>query len=239
MKGPDAERRMPKEPRSPKAEIGWRSARSVLDCGGSLPLFLAVSQSADESEHSKTWRASGARDLSRLDFMFARAFGASPATARLAARSGLKSALLRTLALCLLTSVLGLPAAAQYALDWFTLDGGGGTSTGGVYSVSGTIGQPDAGEMSGGNFTLQGGFWSVIAAVQTPGAPYLTVARSNHAVIVSWPLPAAGWRLHATTNLLTAGSVWTEIPPPYQTNSANLQFTEPSPAGNKFYRLKK
>jgi hypothetical protein len=29
-------------------------------------------------------------------------------------------------------------------LDWFTIDGGGGTSTGGVYAVSGTIGQPDA-----------------------------------------------------------------------------------------------
>ena len=29
-----------------------------------------------------------------------------------------------------------------YTLDWFTLDGGGGTSTGGVYSVRVTIGQP-------------------------------------------------------------------------------------------------
>ncbi|MCX6925718.1 MAG: hypothetical protein NT154_21275 [Verrucomicrobia bacterium] len=58
-------------------------------------------------------------------------------------------------------------------LNWFTVDGGGGTSTGGVYSVSGTIGQPDAGQMSRGNFTLTGGFWNVTAAVQTPGAPLL------------------------------------------------------------------
>ena len=29
------------------------------------------------------------------------------------------------------------------------IDGGGGTSTGGVYSVSGTIGRPDAAAMSG------------------------------------------------------------------------------------------
>jgi hypothetical protein len=28
--------------------------------------------------------------------------------------------------------------AQPYTLDWFTIDGGGGTSTGGVYSVSGT-----------------------------------------------------------------------------------------------------
>ena len=37
--------------------------------------------------------------------------------------------------------------------------GGGGTSTGGVYSVSGTIGQPDAGLLTGGSYTLAGGFW--------------------------------------------------------------------------------
>ena len=48
------------------------------------------------------------------------------------------------------------PANAQsgggYDLSWHTIDGGGGTSTGGVYSVSGTIGQPDAGAMSGANY---------------------------------------------------------------------------------------
>src|SRR5207237_460684 len=42
-------------------------------------------------------------------------------------------------------------------------DGGGGTSTGGGYSLSGTIGQPDASSftspMSGGNYSLVGGFW--------------------------------------------------------------------------------
>ena len=56
-------------------------------------------------------------------------------------------------------------AQAQYAIDWFTIDGGGGTSTGGAYSVRGTIGQLDAGAMSGGNYSLAGGFWG---ASQTP-----------------------------------------------------------------------
>ena len=42
--------------------------------------------------------------------------------------------------------LLATGALAQtYSIDWYTIDGGGGTSTGGVYSVSGTIGQPDAG----------------------------------------------------------------------------------------------
>ncbi len=53
----------------------------------------------------------------------------------------------------------------SYCIDWLTIDGGGGTSTGGVYSVSGTIGQPDAGApMSGVNFSLTGGFWSLLHA---------------------------------------------------------------------------
>src|SRR5437016_7626279 len=80
--------------------------------------------------------------------------------------------------LAILTSLLSLPAVAfsqNYSIDWFTIDGGGGTSTGGVYQVSGTIGQPDAGHMSGGNFSLDGGFWGIIAAVQTPGTPLLRV----------------------------------------------------------------
>ena len=46
-----------------------------------------------------------------------------------------------------------------YDLSWYTLDGGGGSSSGGGYSLSGTIGQPDAGTVSGGGYTLLGGFW--------------------------------------------------------------------------------
>ena len=138
--------------------------------------------------------------------------------------------------------LLGLTASTapgQFEIDWSTIDGGGGTSTGGVYSVSGNIGQPDAGVLSGGSYTLVGGFWGVIAAVQTEGAPFLTVAQTNNAVVVSWSLPATGWLLQAATNLVNSGSAWTEIPPPYQTNSVNLQFTEPVPSGRKFYRLHK
>jgi hypothetical protein len=129
-------------------------------------------------------------------------------------------------------------AQAQYSIDWSTIDGGGGTSTGGVYSVGGTIGQPDAGAMSGGNYTLQGGFWGVIAAVQTPGAPLLSIFRTTtNTVVVTWPLPATGWVLEATNALPQVAAPWPLIAPPYQTNGANLQFTEPTPVGNKFYRL--
>jgi hypothetical protein len=74
-----------------------------------------------------------------------------PASPKVSTRSGRKSALLRALALCFLPFAFCLCAQAQYSLDGQTIDGGGGTSTGGVYSVSGTLGQPDAIAMSGGH----------------------------------------------------------------------------------------
>src|SRR5436189_1539989 len=94
------------------------------------------------------------------------------------------------LALLLLTFVPTSTEAQNYSIDWFTIDGGGGTSTGGVYSVSGTIGQPDAGQMSGGNFSLTGGFWSIFAAVQIPGSPLLRVVlTTTNTVLIAWPYP--------------------------------------------------
>ena len=49
-----------------------------------------------------------------------------------------------------------------YDLTWNVIAGGGGTSTSanGVYSLSGTIGQADAGTLSGPPYTLNGGFWN-------------------------------------------------------------------------------
>ncbi|HRQ75127.1 MAG TPA: hypothetical protein PK098_04330 [Phycisphaerales bacterium] len=58
--------------------------------------------------------------------------------------------------------------AANYDLSWHTIDGGGGTSVGGGFAVSGTIGQPDAGVMAGGGFQLTGGFWAGAGSVVQP-----------------------------------------------------------------------
>ncbi|MFN3409754.1 MAG: hypothetical protein ACK45B_12210, partial [Limisphaerales bacterium] len=54
-------------------------------------------------------------------------------------------------AFCFLLLHFCFSALAQYSIPWQTIDGGGGTSTGGVYRVTGTIGQPDAsGPMTSG-----------------------------------------------------------------------------------------
>ena len=129
--------------------------------------------------------------------------------------------------------------AADYTIDWSTIDGGGGTSTGGVYSVSGTIGQPDAGKMTGGSFSLEGGFWGVAAAVQTPGAPLLTVTRTNANVRISWSAPAPNWLLEQTNVLTGVAGTWTPVPPPYTTNATEIFTIVPATPGNQFFRLHK
>jgi hypothetical protein len=129
----------------------------------------------------------------------------------------------------------------EFVIDWFTIDGGGGTSTGGVYSVSGTIGQPDAGILTGGPYTLVGGFWAVVSAIQTPGAPVLTVKRETVGgmVTISWPRPAEEFVLDVTSDLTTIPAFWTQVPFPYQTNATDIFITVPAPVINKFYRLRK
>ena len=71
---------------------------------------------------------------------------------------------LRFLFIIGLLLLLGVPVLAQsggdYDLSWSTIDGGGGMfSSGGEYSLGGTIGQPDAGLLQGGEYSLGGGFW--------------------------------------------------------------------------------
>jgi hypothetical protein len=77
---------------------------------------------------------------------------------------------------CVLGLLTAGHASAQvYDLPWSTLDCGGGTSTGGSYEVSSTIGQPDAGgPMIGGAFEVTGGFWAGITPAGT-GAPAATL----------------------------------------------------------------
>ena len=131
---------------------------------------------------------------------------------------------------------LALGARAQsYSIDWFKIAGGGGTSTGGVYSVFGTIGQSDAsGALTGGNYSLTGGFWSLVSVVQTSGAPLLTITRSGNSVTVSWPSPSTGWTLQQNSNLATTN--WSTSSG-VSDNGTIKSITITSPAGNLFFRL--
>ena len=126
--------------------------------------------------------------------------------------------------------------AQQNSVDWHKIAGGGGTSTNGQYSVTGTIGQPDAsGAMSGGNYSVTGGFWALISVVQTPGAPTLYVSQAGGTVTISWQ-NVAGWNLQQNNNL-SATNNWSSSAGVTTTNGTNsLSIT--NPAGNLFFRLK-
>jgi len=67
---------------------------------------------------------------------------------------------------------------ADYSIDWYTIDGGGGQSTGGPYILTGTIGQPDAAYSAGGQYELLGGFW--------PGGPLCFVDFYSFARFAEW-----------------------------------------------------
>ena len=61
------------------------------------------------------------------------------------------------LGVSLLFAIAAAPAAD---ISPYTIENGGVTSAGGTFVVTGSIGQPNAGEMSGGVFILSGGFWT-------------------------------------------------------------------------------
>lgn len=90
------------------------------------------------------------------------------------------------LSLCILALALPVPVRAQGPYDppWSSVDNGGGLSAGSVYTLNGTIGQPDAGQMSGSTYTLNGGFWASVAALAHVEAMeytiYLPLVVRNH-----------------------------------------------------------
>ena len=69
-----------------------------------------------------------------------------------------KNIIFLTLVFVLIASS-ALAGVEAYSLSWWTVDGGGGLSSGGDYHLSGTFGQPDAGVLYGGYYALIGGFW--------------------------------------------------------------------------------
>jgi hypothetical protein len=125
----------------------------------------------------------------------------------------------------------------QYTIGWYKIAGGGGTSTGGVYALSGTIGQPEAGgPMTAGNYSLTGGFWSLISVVQTAGAPMLIITTSGNTVRVSWPYPSTGWTLQQNPDL-AAPDGWT-AGSGILNDGENNYITLTSRTGSLFFPLK-
>jgi hypothetical protein len=117
--------------------------------------------------------------------------------------------------------------AQTYSIDWFTIDGGGGTSSGGQYSLSGTIGQPDAGKLSGGNYVLEGGFWG---GLQGLGQPFLHISLSGTDVIISWTPSTPGFFLQESPTI--SPTAWSN-----SASGATNPASAPASGSSRFYRL--
>lgn len=125
--------------------------------------------------------------------------------------------ILRTVLTAAALAVLAGAASAQLVVSRFTVDGGGTTrASGGSYSLGGTIGQPDAGQLTGGTLTVSGGFWSgggaTATAVADPGV--LDPALADASVLT--------FRLHAPRpNPVVGQAVVTfDLPRPARTRAA-------------------
>jgi hypothetical protein len=144
-----------------------------------------------------------------------------------------------TLCLVFLAGGFQVAFAQSYSIGWYKIAGGGGTSTGGVYAVTGTIGQHDAGgPMTGGNYSLTGGFWALVSAVQTPGLPDLIITHSGNSVMVSWSDPATNsYTLQQNSNLSASGG-WATSGYLITTANGTNSITITPPTGSLFFRLK-
>ena len=127
-------------------------------------------------------------------------------------------------------------SAQSYSIDWYKIAGGGGTSSNGQFTVTGTIGQHDAGgPMVGGNFSLTGGFWSLLSVVQAAGSPTIRIfLTSSNTAVVAWPVSATGFTLQQNSVLSYSG--WNNSGAPIVVGSENQVVIAP-PTGRQFFRL--
>lgn len=134
--------------------------------------------------------------------------------------------------ICLILALASLNLTAQqYAIAWSTIDGGGGTSTNATYALSGTIGQPDAGNvMTGGVYSVQGGFWAGAYAGQIPNGPFLSITRSGANVIVAWTPVTPGFVLQHSLSL--SSNNWQNAP-----SGVTNPIVIPAADAARFYRL--
>ncbi len=114
----------------------------------------------------------------------------------------------------------GTPAPASatgFEVPWWTVDGGGGISSGSGFEVAGTIGQPDASpRLADRCWSVDPGFWGEYAVIATPGAPALRIRLIGPTYVrVSFTAACGDWVLQRATTLNTEppATAWSDDPP--------------------------
>ena len=128
--------------------------------------------------------------------------------------------------------------AQNFTVNGFGFSSGGGRSMAGHYSVSSTIGQPEAGFYQSETYALEAGLMGVYGLVQMPNAPLLIMASSEAGMVIYWPAPADGFVLEET-GILGTSPLWAPVAYDHQTNGTHIAITIPDSVGNRFFRLHK
>ena len=128
--------------------------------------------------------------------------------------------------------------AQQFSIGWAKI-GGSSTSSGGAYSVSGTLSPTVAGAVSGGNYTLENSQWGIIAGLQSSGVSFLAITAAGRLMSGDFQLTFNGnldqtYMLQASTNLTDWETVLT-----FTCTSSPMVVVDPG-SGNyprRFYRI--
>jgi hypothetical protein len=142
-----------------------------------------------------------------------------------------------TFSLLLLSATVA--SAQSYSVTSHTIAGGGGTSSGGAYAVTGAIAQHDANAISiGGTYIISGGFFAQYMALQQIGAPHLIIRGVGANVQVVWGSNVPGWVLQSNSTDLAPAN-WLDVvgTPTVSGPEQFLQFAAGS--GRVFFRLRK
>ena len=135
----------------------------------------------------------------------------------------------------MLALALATGAGAQnFALDWWTT-ASSGASSGGAYAVSGTLGQPDAGQMEGERYLLASGFWALTFAPR----PALTIRSTALRLVIAWPNRWEGFALEESVDVAKGAWSPVAIAPVTVGDEQRVILPLPSSGPAKFYRLRK
>jgi len=117
-------------------------------------------------------------------------------------------------------------------------DSGGRLSSGGGWSVEGSLGQPWADPSAGGGFELAGGLWAATFSVSAGEAPELLISVAAGQVRLAWQGGDSQWRLEQTSQLAPPNDNWTAVAgTPLLENQTRL-LTLPVERGARYFRLK-
>ena len=141
----------------------------------------------------------------------------------------------------LATFALAFAARAQPAIDWLTLDAGGGAQSSANYVVNFTAGQNDVGSttQSSANYRIISGFWALEDLGPATGLPELSITLKEVNIVFSWPSPSTGFVLQQTDSLDVLPASWSSTLALVSDNGFTKSVSIPHGETKRFYRLRR